>query len=116
MEPADPATIFPIFFATWVVLGVASFAFFQLNRNAALKRKLWPIFSVGVGILFIVFAWLMGLRDRQLYFVFPAVALIAYLNVRFIKFCDSCGRTIYRQPPFVSYHFCPSCGAKLAER
>jgi len=116
LKPADPATVFPFFLATWAALAVASFVFFQFNRNAALKRKLWPVFTIGIAILFIAFAWLMGLRDRGLYFIVPAVALITWLNIRFMKFCDACGRTLYPHPPFIRYEFCPSCGGKLIDR
>jgi ribosomal protein L37E len=39
----------------------------------------------------------------------PAVALLAFINIRNSKFCDSCGRQNYGPPA----KFCSKCGAPL---
>ncbi len=39
-----PPLEFVVFMVCWIILGIASFLFFQLNRNAALKRRIWPPF------------------------------------------------------------------------
>ena len=113
MQPGQPDDIFLIFFATWVVLGVLSFAFFTFNRNAALKRKVWTPFVVATALIFVGFIWLVGAPSQVLYVAGPAVALITMLNIRTTRFCDSCGRTIFAQNPFSRPEFCHKCGAKL---
>jgi len=78
----SPDEIFPIFFVTWVILGVISFVIFFLGNNAQLKRKLWPPFVVGTGVLFIGFTYAMGFGGKALYITVPAVILIIFLNLR----------------------------------
>jgi len=114
MDPSQAARVFPIFVATWVVLGVGSFAFFHYSKNVELKRKVWPIMTIGVGALFIAFVWLMGIKKEGLYFMVPAVVLITALNLKGTKFCSGCGKTLYAQP-FSSMEFCPKCGNKLTQ-
>jgi hypothetical protein len=110
-----PERVFPIFFGVWIVLCLASWSFFFFNRNAALKRKVLPPFVVFVGILFLAFTALMGLAREPFFFVvmFPAVAVISYLNIRNTQFCDACGRTVLSRNPFFRANFCPKCGAAL---
>jgi hypothetical protein len=43
----------------------------------------------------------------------PAVAIISYMNIRMTRFCESCGRTLHRQPLFSKPRFCSHCGAAL---
>jgi hypothetical protein len=113
MAQAAGEQIFPIFFAVWVALAVVSTAFFFLSRNASLKRKIWPPFAVGIGVLFLGFVWLMG-SPSDLYITAPVVALITVLNVlRGLQFCDSCGKTLLNRNPFSKPAFCSKCGAKL---
>ena len=113
MQPARSDQIFPIFVATWVVLGILSFAFFTFNKNAALKRKVRTPFVVAVGILFVCFVWLAGAPSKVLYVAVPAMALITMLNIRTTRFCNSCGKTIYTQNPFSRPEFCYKCGARF---
>jgi preprotein translocase subunit Sec61beta len=42
---------FLVVLLAWILAGIAT-AFFFLNRNAALKRRLWPRYVVGAAILF----------------------------------------------------------------
>lgn len=113
MDGGDAASVFPIFFGVWMLLGLGSFAFFHLNRNAVLKRKVWPIVVLLSGILFIGFIWKMGIRGNGVYMAVPAVVLISLLNLRATKFCDSCGRTLHNQGLFSAAEYCPKCGVKL---
>jgi hypothetical protein len=110
---SNPGEIFPYFFALWAVLGIGSSAFFFLNRNAPLKRRLWPIVSIGASVLFIGFLWLMGILGKGFLFVVLFVGVITLLNLRMMKFCKSCGRTLMNQNPFSPPNFCPKCGAGL---
>lgn len=113
MQSGNVADIFPIFFGTWVVLGLGSFAFFHFNKDPTLKRKVWPVMVISTGALFLGFIWLMGFRGEVMYMAAPAVILISLLNLRATKFCDSCGRTLYNQGLFSKAGFCPKCGNKL---
>lgn len=110
-----PVPIFAIFIAVWVVLGVASAAFFFLNHDAALKRKVHPPFVIFVGVLFLVFVALMGFAHDAFFYVVmvPGVAVISYLNIRNTRFCTTCGKTLYTQNPFTRPHFCTQCGTNL---
>lgn len=113
MSPSSPDRIFPIFFGVWVVLGLLSGAFFFLGRNASLKRKVFPPLAVAAAILFVGFVWAMGFPSHVLLVLIPVVVLITFLNLRSVKFCDDCGRTIINQIPFSPPQFCSKCGAKL---
>jgi hypothetical protein len=124
MQPDTLTTLNAIvtscFVGTWIVLGVAGFFLFYVGRDVAFKRKWFPRFIVLVGILFVLFSTtLMVLSSRSLgalgilVLVIPATALISYLNIKFTKFCDKCGVTIYAQNWFVPMRFCSKCGAEL---
>ena len=114
---AQVERVFPIFIGVWIVLGIGSTAFFFLNNNAALKRKVHPPFVIGVGILFLAFVVLMGMaRDAFFYCIFvPGIVLITLMNLRNTKFCDTCGKTLINQNPFVRPRFCSKCGASLED-
>ena len=107
--------VFPVFVGVWVMLGLFSFGFFDLNKNARLKRRFWPPFVIAVGILFVGFGLAMGIPSRLLPIVVTAVLGITLLNLRSVKFCDSCGATIMDQNPFSRARYCSKCGAGLAQ-
>jgi uncharacterized membrane protein YfcA len=113
-----PPREFVIFMVVWVILGITSFLFFHFNRNAALKRTIWPAFIVAIGIIFGGFLfYFVGRQQAQiLYVAVPAIILISFLNMRTVRFCDSCGKTLYRQPIFSRTQFCPYCGAQLGDK
>lgn len=107
--------LFSIFFGVWVAIGLISGAFFHFSRNAELKRRLWPPFIVGTSLLFLGFGAAMS-RGQPSGFWFtaiPVVALIAFLNIRNVRFCDGCGKQIRNTGLFSRAEFCPKCGAKL---
>lgn len=105
--------LFPVFFGVWGVLALCSAGFFRLNKNANLKRKVWPPFVVTTSIVFIGFAWATSKRAEVLYVLVPAVALIALLSLRTVQFCNSCGATLWSPSPFLKPAFCSKCGASL---
>jgi len=109
----NPEVVFPIFFGTWVVLGIASIFMFFVNKNAAQKRKVWPPFVIGVGVLFAFFIYLMGFPVEVFAIFGPAIFIITILNLRTVVFCDSCGKTIMNQNPFSKPEYCQKCGSKL---
>ena len=115
MQLGNPDQVFPVFFGVWVVLGLFSAGFFFLNKNAQLKRKVWPRFVVVTGALFAGFVWAMGFPSHVMFIVVPAVALITVLNLHAVQFCNSCGATIMSQNPLSKPAFCSKCGAGLKQ-
>jgi len=103
----------PWFFATWIVLGIAGAWFVYFDRNVARKKRLLPVFIVGSGALFVIFAFLMSGSMRILAFMVPAVVLISFLNLRMIRVCSACGRTIQSGMWFTRAEYCSKCGARL---
>ena len=109
----EPDQIFPIFFGTWIVLGILGLFLFGFKKDVRFKRKWFPRFIIFVGFVFIMFIKLMGTPNEVFYLVIPAVILISFLNIHFTKFCTSCGKTLYHYNWFTKMKFCSSCGAKL---
>ena len=113
-EMAAKEPVFFAFFVFWAILGISAFLFFHLNRDAKLKKKVFPVFVIGVGVIFGTFvAWMSGWQPFVLLAFLPMVGLVTFLNLRTTKFCESCGRTIYKQPLFSPSRFCPHCGCNL---
>jgi len=104
---------FPVFFGVWFVISFGSAAFFRLNKNASLKRKVWAPFLVVTSLVFIGVVWTITKRVEVLYFLVPAVCLLTLVNLRMVRFCDSCGDTVRSQSPWRKPAFCPKCGAHL---
>jgi hypothetical protein len=105
--------IAPWFFGTWIVLGIASVWFIYLDRNVARKKRLLPVFIIGVGVLFVIFVFLMSGDLGVLAFMVPAVVVISFLNLRMIRVCSACGRTIHSGMWFTKAEYCSKCGARL---
>jgi hypothetical protein len=108
------------FFGTWIVLGISGFIVFYLRRDVAFKRKWFPRYVILAGGLFVFFSsTLMVLQSRwfsalgMLVVVVPMVVLITYLNIKFTRFCDKCGATVYDHNWFSPMKFCSKCGAEL---
>lgn len=105
--------LFPWFAGVWIGLGILSFWFFQFSKNVKLKKRFLPIFIVGTGVLFTGFVLFMSGKPEIMLIVIPAVAIISFLNLRMIRVCESCGRTIYNTMVFFKMEYCSKCGAKL---
>lgn len=108
------------FIPTFLVMGVVSFLLFHIRKNAAFRRKWFPRFAILWGVWLVFFSSTMAvLKSRsfeslwELVFLVPAVALIIYLGIKFTKFCDQCGATVYKQNLFSRLRFCPKCGASF---
>ena len=107
-----PQVIVPIFFGTWIVLGIATGLFYWRGSFEA-KRRWHPWIAFGVGALFVLFVGLMEPNVGVMLFVGPAALLISFLNWRFTKFCAVCGKTLIQNPPWTKMIFCMKCGARL---
>ena|SRR5215469_11930775 len=98
--------IAPLFTATWVVLGIAGIWLMFIDKNVPRKKRLLPVFIIGTGAAFVFFVFLMTGDLRLLAFVLPAAVLISFLNLRTIKVCSSCGRTIQSGMWFTKAEYC----------
>ncbi len=105
-----PEQIFPIFLGTWIVLALAASLLYQ-KADLETKRRWHPRMIVGVGVLFVAFAYSMFPSPRTILFLAPITALIQYVNYRFTRFCPSCGKTL--KPTSYRMEFCPRCGTRL---
>lgn len=105
--------MFLAFAATWVVLCLAGLWLFVLDKDIARKKRLLPVFVIGTGALFVIFALLITGEPRLLAFVAPVTALIVFLNLRMLKVCESCGLVLQTNVPFYRARFCSGCGAKI---
>ena len=102
-----------IYFGLWGALAVANLYVLFGTKDAKLKRTIFPIFVILAGALVLLFIVLMGFPRHVLYIAFPNVILITILNLKLIKFCDSCGRVV-RGEFFIVPKHCHKCGAKLS--
>ena|SRR5215208_4959208 len=105
--------IFPIFFVVWAVLAVVGLFLFYVNKNAQFKRKYFPWYIILTGVLFCSFILVMGFPVLVMFIVVPVIAIISYLNIKSIKFCDNCGKTLVNQAWLIKPENCAKCGAKL---
>lgn len=111
------AAIDPVFFGFtvfWVALGLAAFAFFYLNRDAELKRRIFPFYIGGLGVISVIFVgWLGGWQPVVLMITVPLIGLNTFLSLRTTKFCSGCGRTLFKQPLLSPAKICRHCGSSL---
>lgn len=94
----DRSPVFFAFFLFWALLAISSFLFFHFNRDAPLKRRVYPIFLIGSSVILVTFgAYASDGHPTALIVLIPIVSLITFLNFRRISFCPRCGRTLYHR-------------------
>jgi hypothetical protein len=116
--------VMPIYFSVFFLIFVIGIILFKINKNMALKRKIFPIWIITTySILGGLMVWFCISTQGKisahsiiisLVFVIPATVLIGYLNIKNTKFCDSCGRMLQNPNWFSKMDYCPKCGSKLA--
>lgn len=111
MHPDE--TISMILIAIWFFLGLIGFCIFSVVKSAALKRKLWALFVIVVGVLFVAYSYYISADAFVLYVVSLFVILISILNIKLTKFCDSCGKMVISQAFFARPKYCSKCGQDL---
>lgn len=104
-----------IFFGTWAVLGAANLYLLYGTKDVKRKRKLFPLSVTLAGGLMLVFIMLFGFPLQVILVAVPSIILISFLNLKFIKFCDSCGSTVKGSFLNPSEH-CHKCGAMLNDK
>ena len=115
MPHAISERIVPILAGIWLLLALASAAFFFLYNNAALKRRLWRPYVVMAGMILVGFPWMMGMPNEGLYFLIPLAIVLIVLHLRSVRFCSSCGKTVMNSIPWSKPELCSKCGAKLTK-
>jgi hypothetical protein len=109
--PLDQHTIQKLFFGTWIALFIGSMVFARM-ASPQLKRKMQPILAVGVGLVFLIFVYLLaGIRGFN--FAVIPVVLIMYLNAKAVKICPQCGTTNRSPYIFPPPKYCLKCGSGL---
>ena len=102
-----------VLFGIWILLGIGGALFFYGSENAALKRKLYPLFLLLITAVFLGFTFF--LQGSLPLFLTVAVVVIGFMNLRMTRFCDACGRMVVSRAFFVAPKFCQGCGAKLTD-
>lgn len=84
------------FWICWLVLGLCSFLFFRFNKNAGLKRFIFPFFLTSINFIFLYFVWTVMKVDGPFLYIFTfGVVAVAIVNYRKTRFCNTCGATVY---------------------
>ncbi len=102
------------FWICWGLLGLGSFLFFKFNKNAGLKRFIFPFFTLFMSALFIyMMVAIMHFNSTILMIAIPVSLLISFLNYRKTRFCDNCGETVIGGSQFVPPIECNKCKSQL---
>jgi hypothetical protein len=103
---------FAVFMACWILLGIASWVFYN-KAPYQTKKSAHPFIGIGTGIVFLGFVeWSSGGKVPWLFVI--GVVVVIFLNIRNTQFCPECNATIYPRG-FSRPSFCPKCGAKLEQ-
>lgn len=105
--------VFVIIMGLFVALGIAGSIIFLVGKNVPFKKKYFPWYVISIGVLFALSIIVTGMDFIPLIIFIAIIALITYINLRAIKFCNSCGKTIINQTWYSKVSFCSNCGAKL---
>jgi len=107
------------FVVTWIVLALVGILASRRMRAPA-KRRWMPRWMILIGVLFVFFSTTLTVLSARtwsslgiLLVIVPAVVLTTYLSIRFTKFCDKCGATLYNHNWLAPLRFCSKCGAEL---
>lgn len=104
----------PVFLSTLLVLTAIDAYLLFVNRNAPLKRKLYPWLAALGGMEMLVFLAVLGLPLPLYGVVIPAIIVIYFLSRAYVKVCPVCGRTVTRLDTIEDpIRQCPYCGAHI---
>src|SRR5271165_5328919 len=116
MNPNAFPTMWMVFVGLWGAAGIANWWFMATSKDAVLKRRVLIRVVVGAGVVFTAVVYVVSGGDlRTMALVVPAVAVISYLNLRFIHFCQVCGATLHAGG-FHKARFCSRCGSLLGQQ
>jgi hypothetical protein len=100
------------FLGMMLLLGVINVLVFLVNKNNGLKHPMLWQFVVCAAVLFLILVNVIGFPPG----IFLLLALLTIftliMNLRFIHFCNACGKTVIHNSLFTQTPQCPKCGAK----
>jgi uncharacterized oligopeptide transporter (OPT) family protein len=104
-----------IFFAVffWVLFITARLVVFALKIDIRLKKRIWPMIILTLGVVLIGFAYLLGFPAESYYILLPVVAFIIFANLRGFYFCQACGRMLAHRKLLSPPKVCAICGTVL---
>jgi hypothetical protein len=79
----------------------------------ALKRKLFRIAMILVGVSVLIVIPMTGIDALLLVFVIPVVSMMLYITIKYTKVCERCGWPAQTNLPFVNKETCRKCGGRL---
>lgn len=101
---------FPVWLIVlWGALGIA-ILIFDLKAGYATKKSYYPYIHIFIGVALIVIFWAMG-GGKLTFLVICIATLVTIVNITLMRFCSSCGATLYRFF-IVTPKRCWRCGAK----
>jgi|GEM_PF-2752934 len=111
----DGYGLFFVLFSALAVIGTAAHLYFYEASNAALKRKLWPVYIVFASLMLIGLAWVVLGIDWKLAIPIVSVGFIAITNLRSVIFCDPCGALVRSKTIVDRPEMCARCEAPTFE-
>ena len=103
-------SLFVLFGAFWVAL-MAGLWIYAYRAGVATKKRWHTALTILPGVLFFAFACVVADSTRELLAIAPAILFITFLNWKFSKFCERCGRVVTQH--FPRSNFCTGCGAPM---
>jgi len=99
-----------------VLISAVGYWLFHKNRDAAFKRRWWPWFIIMGDLLVLGIVWRMHLPMPVYGIMIPSVLAVTMANLRNVKFCNACGRTILmKSTSSGQIAYCPYCGTRLID-
>jgi hypothetical protein len=99
-----------VFFVTWVALVLLG-AVAHFRASPAFKIRWFARSMILVGVLFVGFIWWVTQSRESLFVAIPGAAIVTFLNIRYTKFCPTCGYPNKVWGRGVDY--CYKCGLEL---
>ncbi|MEL4890495.1 hypothetical protein PQU63_03615 [Xanthomonas protegens] len=115
LTPQQLNDLYPYLFGFWAAIGLVALAFFNFNKNAPLKRRVFIVASIATDVMLLVFFWV---ADAPPLFLAAAVGFMAYglwQTIHLIRFCDACAALNAPQGHRQARTECRKCGAALAK-
>ena len=97
----------------WVLFIAARLFLFAAKIDIKIKKRIWPVIIVGLGIMLIWFAYLLHFPQKYYWALVPGVALIIFVNLRGFYFCIPCNRMIAHKQILSAPTNCERCHRKL---
>lgn len=117
MNQPLPFDLERVFLVVGIVFAIqfASALYFWLSKDYATKKRLLPLAAAAVGIGFFGVLVVAGFPARSLLPFALLIGVGAFLQVRAVQFCSTCGATVMNRLLWSRAKYCPKCGASLAQ-